>query len=628
MRLYAGSSDAFVDDVTNARIVPKLTRAFEDAFGWEPGEGEKSSWRNSLEKVRNLIQADRLFERGVLLEYLLPASDRRLDCLISGRDLTDKESAVIIELKQWTQTQPSPLLTAVTTRFQSGPADCLHPSIQVGQYHEYLHDFETVFHQDAVRLSSCSYLHNYSPKTNDPVLDPKFDSWVVKYPIFFEDDFDKIKTFLHEHLGGGPGVDTLCKIEESTLQPSEEFITHLGEVLEGKQEYRLLDEQRLVYDRVLCSLEKALSSGEKSAVIAKGGPGTGKTVIAINLLANLIQRKQGLVHFVTGSGAFTRTLRQVIDPSIGRLFNFTNSYVRQKPNSFAALIVDEAHRIRPFSVNYSGRRTSKKGDHQVDEILRAGRVAVFFIDDLQGITPEDAGRSSYIRERATTLGIPVHEYNLAIQFRCRGAETFVSWLDTTLGLSDHPVPRWKNPPGFEFKIVESPVELRDEIVRENQAGKRARLTAGYCWHWSPPRVDGTLVDDVMLDGLAMPWNAKEGRAVRARLAPGIPPAQLWASSMGGERQVGCVYTAQGFEFDTVGVIFGRDLRYDPAANKWVGDPRASHDRRIKRKDADFTALVKRCYRVLLTRGIERCYVYFQESETRAHFESRMAARSD
>jgi uncharacterized protein len=624
VRLYSGTSDAFDDDVTNARLVPKLITSFKEAFGWEPGEGEKSAWRNSLEKARNLIVSAKLHDRGVLLEYVLPASDRRLDFLISGRDAAGRESAVVIELKQWTETHPSPLPTAVETKFHGTPVDHLHPSVQVGQYHEYLQDFQAVFHGgDAVLLNSCAFLHNYNPGADDALLNSKFDPWLLKYPVFFERDFDAVKAFLNQHVGGGPGIDTLHRIEESRVEPSEEFVKHLGDVLGGRSEFKLLDEQRLVYDRVLTELERALSEGRKSAVIAKGGPGTGKTVIAVNLLAQIIKRRSGLAHFVTGSGAFTRTLRQVIDPSVGRLFKFTNNYVNDKPDSYAALIVDEAHRMRPFSTSYTGRRTSKEGVHQVDEILAAGRVSVFFIDDLQGITPQDAGKSSYIRARAKELGIQVHEYKLSIQFRCRGAEAFVGWLDSTLGLSDAEVPRWRNPPGFEFRIFDSASEMQAAIRRLNSEGKRARLTAGYCWRWSPPKPDGTLENDVSIGGLVMPWNAKEGRSRAVRLAPGIPPAQLWAYSAGGENQIGCVYTAQGFEFDTVGVIFGRDLRFDRAALQWVGEPTESKDRKIKVKDADFTSLVKRCYRVLLTRGIERCFVYFADPDTRAHFESRM-----
>lgn len=625
VRLYSGSSEEFVEDVTNARIVPKLEAAFRDTFGWSVGDGERASWSNSLEKVRNLIVAGGLDRKGVLLEYLLPASDRRLDCLVTGQTINGSQSATILELKQWTECKPSPLLTAVETKHHGRFVDNLHPSVQVGQYHEYLLDFQTAFQgTDPIELHSCAYLHNYNPELGDPLLDAKFDPWITRYPVFFERNFEDAKRYLIESVGAGPGLDALSRIETSGIKPSQGLVDHLGDVLSGKSEYKLLDDQRLVYDRVLRSLESALTGGTKTVVIALGGPGTGKTVIAMNLMAALMQKHKAAVQFVTGSGAFTRTMRESLDSRIGRLFKFTNNYVRAEPNSFDALIVDEAHRLRSYSTSFTGRRTSREGDFQVDEIIRAGKVTLFLIDDLQAVTSKDAGSSEHIRDRARLQHIPVHEYKLSIQFRCKGAETFVGWLDSVLGLSDAAIPRWKDPPGFEFKIFDSPVELDTAIQRLNSSGKSARLTAGYCWKWSPPSPDGLLKNDVVVDGLSRPWNAKEGRGAGPRLAPGIPPAQLWATAPGGENQIGCVYTAQGFEFGTVGVIFGPDLRYDEHAGSWVGDPDASFDSDLKKSGSNFTRLVKHCYRVLLTRGIEACWVYFMDESTRRYFETRMA----
>ena len=87
--------------------------------------------------------------------------------------------------------------------------------------------------------------------------------------------------------------------------------------------------------------------------------------------------------------------------------------------------------------------------------------------------------------------------------------------------------------------------------------------------------------------------------------------------------MGCVNTAQGFEFDYVGVIFGRDLVYDAA---WRGSRKISHDSVVKKApEEEFVNLVKQTYRVLLTRGMKGCYVYFEDAATREFFLSCLKA---
>ena len=139
----------------------------------------------------------------------------------------------------------------------------------------------------------------------------------------------------------------------------------------------------------------------------------------------------------------------------------------------------------------------------------------------------------------------------------------------------------------------------------------ARLVAGFCWPWSNPDSSGQLVDDVKLDGFSMPWNAMPDAG---KLAPGIPKSNFWASDPNGINQVGCLYTAQGFEFDYAGVIFGRDLVYDAG---WRGNRKISQDSVVKKAaEEEFVNLVKQTYRVLLTRGMKGCYVYFEDVATK------------
>jgi DUF2075 family protein len=215
----------------------------------------------------------------------------------------------------------------------------------------------------------------------------------------------------------------------------------------------------------------------------------------------------------------------------------------------------------------------------------------------------------------------VHEHRLEIQFRCGGSDGYVRWLENTLGIQRTANALWAGDRNFDFDIVDSPQELDALIRAKADEGHTARLVAGYCWPWSNPTDDGQLPDDVEVEGWSRPWNAKPNAG---RLAAGIPKSHLWASEPGGIDQVGCIYTAQGFEFDYVGVIFGRDLVYRPREG-WVGRREFSYDGGLKRgiDDQQFTALVKNTYRVLLSRGLRGCYVYFADEKTRDFVESRI-----
>jgi SOS-response transcriptional repressor LexA len=145
------------------------------------------------------------------------------------------------------------------------------------------------------------------------------------------------------------------------------------------------------------------------------------------------------------------------------------------------------------------------------------------------------------------------------------------------------------------------------------------MTAGFCWKWSKPNSDGTLKNDVVIGDFRRPWNA---RPEATRLAPGIPKAPLWANDANGIDQVGCVYTVQGFEFDYVGVIFGKDLTYDFDRQDWIGRRENSCDPVVRRSKDRFVDLVKNTYRVLLSRGLKGCYVYFMDKDTERFIRSR------
>ena len=405
----------------------------------------------------------------------------------------------------------------------------------------------------------------------------------------------------------------------SNAKVKQRSLNNVSDIIKGKSQYVLLDEQMVVYDKVFSVVKKSCESDEKKVIIIKGGPGTGKSVIAINLMADMF--KEGYkTQYATGSRAFTETLRSVIGSKGSSEFKYFNSYMQAEGNSLDVLICDEAHRIRKTSNNRFTKKDKKSDLSQIEELIRAAKVCVFFIDDMQVVRPEEIGSSEYIKEFAKSRGIKIYEYELKAQFRCKGADGFVNWIDNTLGLRHTANIIYDTLKSeFDFKIVSSPQELESMIREKNEEGYSARMVAGFCWPWSKtPDEEGNLVNDVVIGDFKMPWNAHPD--IR-NLKDNIPKAPKWASDDNGINQIGCIYTAQGFEFDYVGVIVGKDLSYDLDECKWKCNKEYCKDGMVKRSKDNFDQMIKNTYRVLLSRGMKGCYVWFEDEGSEELFKS-------
>ena len=255
----------------------------------------------------------------------------------------------------------------------------------------------------------------------------------------------------------------------------------------------------------------------------------------------------------------------------------------------------------------------RTGRRQVDELIAAARVPVFLLDQHQVVKPGELGTVDEIKQYAADLGFPVHVVELDAQFRCGGSEEYVHWVQRLLGLSAGGPVEWQGDPAFEVRVADSP-EAMESLLRDKMAaGYGARISAGYCWPWSDPRPDKTLVDDVQLGRWARPWNVKGDRKVGE-----APPAALWATDPNGFDQVGCIYTAQGFEYDWSGVILGPDLVWRDGRLTAVRDANRdpAFSNRKATDNAAFDRLVRNTYKVLLTRGMVGTVLYSPDAETR------------
>lgn len=621
MRLYSGTSVQFIDDNVHNQIAEKLRSAFFHNFRYYPSSYEVSSWRNSLRSLSQVIQHAELLYHGIILEYQLPLTSKRLDCMICGRDEADRDNAVVIELKQWEKCKETDSDRLVETWVGNASREVLHPSVQVGQYQMYLEDVHTAFHEgeDPVSLHACAYLHNYTLYNDDPLLAPRYQGYVGRYPLFSGDNVDNLTRFLVPKLKNGEGMDVLNRVEQSRYRPNKKLMEHVATMIRSRSEFILLDEQLVIYEKVLMAARKGFQDKQKNVIIVKGGPGTGKSVIAINLMADLLRQGYN-AHYATGSKSFTTTLREIIGVRGSAQFKYFNSYTSAENNAIDVLLADESHRIRHSSNDRFTRRDRRSQLPQVEELFNASKVSVFFIDDKQVVRPNEIGSASFIKESASQNNCKIQEFELDVQFRCAGSENFVNWVNNTLGIEKTANVIWDQSDKFDFKIFETPFELESAIKEKADQGFTARMTAGFCWPWSMPKADGTLIDDVEINDFRRPWNAKpEAR----RLARNIPPAPLWAYDPKGISQIGCIYTAQGFEFDYVGVIFGNDLVYDFQSGQWKGIKEHCEDTVVKRSGEQFVDLLKNTYRVLLTRGLKGCYLFCVDDEVGKFVKSRI-----
>lgn len=250
----------------------------------------------------------------------------------------------------------------------------------------------------------------------------------------------------------------------------------------------------------------------------------------------------------------------------------------------------------------------RNGEPQINELIRSSKLSIFFIDERQIVRPTETGSVNLIKEAAKKFKASIYEMpELKTQFRCGGSGNFLEKVEKILRISEGADIEPEEETKMKFKIVSSPHELKKIIDEKNKEKKNsARLTAGFCWPWSKPNPDGTLVNDVKIGDFEMPWENKD-------------LFWQWATDDSGMKQVGTVYTAQGFEFDYIGIIFGNDLVWDKKHESWYAIPKNSYDTMAKNKNDEFVQHLKNVYRVLLTRAHKGVFVYFINKGTEEYF---------
>lgn len=625
MIIYQDTTSQFVHDVKVNKLTDIMAINFQNRWGRMPIAGELASWQNSLPRVRDLIDIAGLSENMIALEYEVPYSRQsRIDCLLFGKGADLNANVVLIELKQWTSVRALEDEGNFVETFTGGSEKVVaHPSQQVKGYHNYLKGFISEFDElPPMVLFSCAYCHNYETVKENGLFSPLYQELVCDYPVYCKSDTIALAEKIKELLVHGNGFEIFNRFMQSPIRPTKKLLDNVSKIIKNEVVFSLLNEQLVAKNLIWSKVSKASKNREKSVIIVHGGPGTGKSVIAINILAEAAQKGKK-VFYGCKSKPFTEGLRSLVGRDgallFSNLYRFLPSLVSE--NELDLLLVDEAHRIEKNSNHQYTKPADRTEMPQVDQLVRCAKTAVFFIDDKQNVRSQEIGNSLTIKTAAKKYGCTVSEVTLQAQYRCMGSNDYLLWLESVLGYTDERRILRKNEV-FDFKIFDSPQAIFEAIrIKEEEKPNSARMVAGFCWPWSKQLdANGELVKDVHVGDFAMPWET-HGKITRP--PKGFVKWYEWAYRQEGFKQVGCIYTAQGFEFDYVGVIVGNDLCYDENSERLAADITATHDPTLKRGRDNFEHHVKNIYRTLLSRGMKGCYVYFTDKKTEQFFKSRM-----
>ena len=624
MIVYDGLKRDFLYSVENDTIAMEIERNILEKMGKHTVANEFRSWDNSMQYMYKVMNDPEIpADAGVAIEYNIPQTSKRVDFMISGYDINGNPGLVIIELKQWDKLEKVENTEALVETYTGGAVrKVVHPSYQAWSYAQLISDYNAAVQDQKVSLVPCAFLHNYIRKDIDPIDDNQYKAYISEAPAFTKGQVSDLRAFIKKCVKKGDQKEILYIVDHGKIRPSKSLQNAVASMIAGNEEFVMIDEQRVVYEEIIKVSVKCQKDHKKRTVICKGGPGTGKSVIAVQLLAELTQRGQ-VVQYVSKNSAprqvYAAKLKgEVKKSSVDNMFKGSGMYTEVGNNMIHTLLVDEAHRLNEKSGMFHNM-----GENQIKEIIHATNCSVFFIDENQRVTIDDIGSIEEIRKWAQVEGSEVTEMELVSQFRCNGSNGYLAWIDNLLEIRETAN---YNLDGldYEVRLCDDPADVRKIIIEKNRAANRARILAGYCWNWPKESRKNSDFHDIQIGDFGISWNLDDGQA--------------FAISENSVNEAGCIHTTQGLEFDYVGVIIGDDIRYEDGHVVTDFTKRAKTDQSLKGikkmyKENPEKALdradeiIKNTYRTLMTRGMKGCYIYCTDLGMREYIRTRLDAVS-
>lgn len=620
MIVYDGVKTDFLASCENDSIAMEIEENILAKLGRHTPKSEFRSWENSLNYMYKVLNDDGIpADAGIAIEYNIPQTSKRVDFMISGYGSDREPEMVIVELKQWETLEKVSGADALVETYTGGAnRRVVHPSYQAWSYAQLIRDYNQSVQDRRIKISPCACLHNYIRHEEDPIDAGQYEEYLEEAPAYTKGQLPELREFIKRSIQKGDQKEVLYLVEHGKIRPSKSLQNAIGSMLKGNKEFIMIDEQKVAYEEIIRLSLQSQKDFKKRTIIVRGGPGTGKTVIAINLLAELTQRDQ-VVQYVSKNSAprqvYLKKLKgEMKKSSVDNMFKGSGTYTEAGSNVAHTLLVDEAHRLNEKSGMFHNL-----GENQIKEIIHAAFCSVFFIDESQRVTMDDIGSVAEIEKWAKEEGSEVYYLELQSQFRCNGSDGYLAWLDDVLDIRETANYDLEGV-DYDIRICDSPNEMRELVIERNKATNRARILAGYCWEWLKREQNNTDYHDIKIGDFEMSWNLGNG--------------EPFAVSDTSINEVGCIHTSQGLEFDYVGVIIGDDMRFENGHVITDFSKRAKTDQSLKgikklykempeeaKRRAD--EIIKNTYRTLLTRGMKGCYIYCTDQGLAEYLRSRL-----
>lgn len=614
MIVYSANKHLFVQDVRTGVIATKILDLLRKK-GLNGGqEREFESWHNSMKFMRDIVDDSEIDDEvQIAIEYNIPQTSKRVDFILIGADARQKENIVIVELKQWSKAEvvDDDMHFSVRTFVANDKRIVCHPSYQAYSYSRFLNNYSQTIHEKDIRLIPCAYLHNYLPAYKPALSADIYKEWYTTAPFFIMDEVRQFNDFIKKYVTRKSAHgDLLYQIENGRIRPTKSLQDALSTMVRGTPVFDLLDEQAVCFDMCVRTMLQCLKDRKKRTILIQGGPGTGKSVLAVNLLMHFITCACNAA-YVTKNSAPRQAFLSILSQNkaeniaeIGQLFRSPFGLSKVPANAYDCLIVDEAHRLVKKMYGDWG------GENQVKECINASLLTIFMLDEDQAVTTKDVGSVQEISKWCKELGSSIimrEETKLVSQFRCNGSDAYIQFVDNLLQRGETlAVPLGEL--NYDFRVFDDASQMR-EALREKNGENKARMVAGYCYDWNVKNHRGN-IDIELPGGFEAKWNLENDK--------------IWAINPRSFEEVGCIHTAQGLEFDYVGVLIGKDLTFDKETGRVMTDKSAiSRDDKSSgirgADDADARRLILNTYKTLLTRGQKGCYVYCEDEGLREYF---------